>query len=411
VGVVRDGVALALASVALASCTGAPPSTRSAGTPTSNPAGSSTPPVQATATVSPTPAPAVPTRAGLRGVRVRLDRVAYLQNPIALAFARGDESLYVAQRQGTVRAVRDGRLVRAPILDLSSKVSLAGSQGLLGLAFSPEGSQLFVCYTDRAGDLRLVEYGFEHGVVVKGSLREVLEIHIPSASHQGGDVTFGPDGYLWLSVGDGEEGSDPAGNGQSLKTLLGKLLRIDPNPSGEKAYGIPPDNPFNRTGARPEIYAYGLREPWRFSFDRATGDLWLGDVGQYSIEEIDYLAAGSGAGSNFGWNRLEGTKPFSGKAPRNAVPPLAEYSHDTGRCAVIGGYVYRGAAIPALDGAYVYGDLCDGMIRALVQRGGHRAFGRSLGVHIGTLASFGQGPDGELYVLSQFQGLYRLDQA
>jgi glucose/arabinose dehydrogenase len=341
-----------------------------------------------------------------------LKRVAYLHNPIDLATLPGDDSLYVAERGGTVRIVKDGRLERRPVLDLSSEVSLAGSQGLLGIAFSPDGSKIYASYTDLRGDLRLVEMGFQQGRVVEGSRRDVLTVHIPSTSHQGGDIAFGPDGYLWITVGDGEEGKDPEDNGQSLDTLLGKLLRIDPKPSRGKPYGVPPDNPFTSMGkrARPEIFAYGLREPWRFSFDRETGDVWLGDVGQYSMEEIDFLPAGAGGGANFGWNRLEGTLPFSGTAPADAVPPIAEYRHGP-RCAVIGGYVYRGSAIPGLRGAYVYGDFCDGVIRALVQTDGHRAFGRDLGVKIGTLASFGEGPDGELYVLSQFQGLYRIEPA
>jgi glucose/arabinose dehydrogenase len=212
-----------------------------------------------------------------------------------------------------------------------------------------------------------------------------------------------------MGIGVGSPGGDPDDAAQSLAALSGKLLRLDPTPTRGKGYKVPTDNPFvGRRGARPEIWAFGLRNPWRFSFDRATGDLWIGDVGQYVMEEIDAGSLRRSAGANFGWNRLEGRRRFNGSPPPRAVPPVHQYNHDDGRCAVVGGYVYRGTQIRGLQGAYLYGDVCDGRIRALARAGGRGLRHRDLRLRLPGLVSFAEDRAGELYVLSLAGGVYRL---
>ena len=207
----------------------------------------------------------------------------------------------------------------------------------------------------------MTEFAFGDDGADPASERGVLFVDQPFSNHNGGALAFGPDGYLYVGLGDGGSAGDPMGNAQSLSTLLGKLLRISPRPSKGEPYAIPPDNPFvGRDGARPEIWAYGLRNPWRFSFDTATGDLWIGDVGQNAWEEIDLEPAGSDGGSNFGWDRLEGTHPFEGSPAPDSIAPVFEYAHGDGSCSVTGGYVYRGERIPTLAGAYLFGDYCRG---------------------------------------------------
>lgn len=366
-------------------------------------------------TVSPSEPTAhgVPTRRELRRVKLRLVRVAKIPQAVALATRRGDDTLYVGTRVGRVVAFRDGVVQKKPVLDISKRVSTEGEQGFFSLAFSPEGDRLYVSYTDRDSQGWVQSYALVNGVVDVRSREDVLRVDQPSIRHNGGNIAFGPDGHLWLGLGDGSLGNDPEDNAQTLSTLHGKLLRIQPTPDGARPYVVPKGNPFvDRPGARPEIYAYGLRNPWRFSFDMDTGDLWIGDVGQYIIEEIDYLRSGARAGANFGWNRFEGTRPFSGSAPKRAVGPIAEYNHDDGRCAVIGGYVYRGQAIAELYGAYLYGDFCDGRVRTLVQKRGRAAYGRhDLGLHVSGLVSFAQLPDGEIFVLSLTEGVFRIEAA
>jgi glucose/arabinose dehydrogenase len=223
----------------------------------------------------------------------------------------------------------------------------------------------------------------------------------PYSNHNGGNLAFGPDGYLYIGLGDGGSGGDPHGNGQSLTTLLGKMLRIDPTLLEDRPYAIPSDNPFvGREGARPEIWAYGLRNPWRYSFDRATGDLWIADVGQSAWEEIDVQSSGSDGGENYGWNRMEGDHPFEGDAPADVVRPVFEYSHDDGGCTVTGGYVYRGRAIPALARAYLFADFCLGRLEAIRLQDGGGAEHRILGPVVRNVSSFGEDARGELYVLS-----------
>jgi glucose/arabinose dehydrogenase len=353
-----------------------------------------------------------PTQADLNRVTVDLDEVARAQTPVALAVAEDNTTFYVGERAGLVRVIRDGQLDREPVLDLTDEVVAEGEGGLLGVALAPDGRQLYVSFTDAEHAVRLIEVTIDGGQVDPASRREVLTIRQPSTRHHGGDLVFGPDGLLWFGVGDGSPGGDPANAAQSLGELSGKLLRLDPRPSGAKAYTVPGTNPFvTREGARPEIWAYGLRNPWRFSFDRATSDLWIGDVGQYVVEEVDVIGLRRSKGANFGWRRLEGSRQFSGSSPPRAVPPVHEYYHRNGRCAVIGGHVYRGSQIRGLQGAYVYGDVCDGRIRALSWARGKPVRHRDLGLRLPGLVSFGEDRDGELYALSLADGIYRLSAA
>jgi glucose/arabinose dehydrogenase len=330
-----------------------------------------------------------------------------LEEPVALAVRPDDAALYIAEKDGRVVAIRDGKVDPTPVLDVSSEVSLGGEQGLLGLAFSPDGGSLYVNFTD--GDTRVVAYAMAEDRADPSSRREVLFVDQPYSNHNGGNLVFGPDGYLYIGLGDGGSGGDPHGNAQSLGTLLGKMLRIDPRPADGAPYRVPADNPFVTTpGARPEIWAYGLRNPWRYSFDRATGDLWIGDVGQSAWEEVDRQPASSTGGENYGWNVREGSHPYAaGGSPPGAVDPVFDYSHSDGGCVVTGGYVYRGAAIPDLVGTYVFADFCLGKIEGL-RLDGDQVVHEQLGVAAGPVSSFGEDAQGELYILSLAGGVYRL---
>jgi glucose/arabinose dehydrogenase len=343
---------------------------------------------------------------------LRLTEVAKLDQPLALAVRRGDPVLYVAEKGGRVRRVRDGNVDPTPMLDLSDRVSSDGERGLLGLVWAPDGRAFYVNYTDEEGDTHVVEYGAPPtgGTVAPGSGRELLFVDQPFANHNGGNLVFGPDGMLWIGLGDGGGAGDPGNRAQNLGTLLGKMLRIDPRPSGGGPYTIPDDNPFvGRAGARGEIWSYGLRNPWRYSFDPATGDLWIGDVGQGQWEEIDLARAGSKGGENWGWPHEEGAHPYQGRTPLpGAVRPVHEYSLDGEPCAVTGGYAYRGKRLPSLVGQYVFADVCAGRLQALVPPDWRV---RSLDLRAGSLASFGEDLEGELYVLSLEGPLFRLDPA
>jgi glucose/arabinose dehydrogenase len=345
----------------------------------------------------------------LGDVRVRLERVAVLQQPLALAVRAGDDALYVAQQTGEVIAIRDGGGAGAPVLDVSDEITSGGEQGLLGLAFSPDGGFLYVNYTDLEGDTHVVEYRMDGRRAVPGSRRDVLVIDQPYSNHNGGNLLFGPDGYLYVGMGDGGSAGDPMDNAQSLDSLLGKMLRIDPRPSGNRPYGIPPDNPFReREGARPEIWALGLRNPWRWSFDRETGDLWIGDVGQDAREEIDFQPAASDGAENYGWDGFEGRMVFEPPTPPDAVGPVYDYPQDLG-ASVIGGFVYRGSEIAGLQGAYLFGDFFNPDIRVLDVGGDGRVRRHlELGVQVPGLSSFGEDADGELYALSLSGPVYRL---
>ncbi len=345
------------------------------------------------------------TRAGaanVRATRVRLEAVANANAPLVLTTRPGSTNLYLAERAGRVRVLAEGRL-SAAILDISSTVSTDSERGLLGLAFSPDGALLYTSSTDRNGDSRIDEFRMNGDAVDAGSRRLVLQIDQPASNHNGGNIAFGPDGYLWIGMGDGGGSGDRYGHGQNLDTLLGAFLRIDPAGRGAGAYSIPPDNPYVNGGGRPELWMSGLRNPWRWSFDRATGDLWIGDVGQNAYEEIDLLPAPErGRGANLQWPLREGFHRYSGDAPAGSTDPVFEYDRSNDACSVTGGYVYRGTALAGLVGAYVYGDYCEATLYALVPAAGRGYERISLNVNAGrgTLAGFGEDNDGELYVLS-----------
>ena len=351
---------------------------------------------------------ASPSTGDLKDVHVRLQEVATLEGgPLAMAVRSGDRTLYVAEKAGRVVAIQDGRVSR--LLDLTSKVSSGSEQGLLGLAFPPDGRFLYVNYTDTNGDTNVVQYAMDGDRPDPGSARRILFVHQPFANHNGGHLAFGPDGYLYIGLGDGGSEGDPEHNSQNPRSRLGKMLRIDPNPSGDPPYRIPPDNPFvGRGDIRPEIWATGLRNPWRYSFDRRTGDLWIGDVGGSEREEIDFQRAGTKGGRNYGWNLMEGTVIQTDDLPPGLVLPVYEYEHSGGRCVVTGGYVYRGSAIPDVQGAYLYADYCQGDIRALRLAGGRVTENVNLGLNVPSLASFGEDQDGELYVLSLSGPVYKI---
>ena len=398
----RAGAAVA-AVLLLAACSGRSKPSSEATTTTA------APPATGAATTGP-PATAEPAEGGpLDKVRLRLVRVATAEEPVSMAAPKGDKAIYLVEKVGRVRAMRDGRLDPTPVLDLTGKVALGGEQGLLGLAFSLDRRFLYVYYTDLGGDIRIVEYAIRGGRADPGSRRELLSVeHSRFGNHNGGQLQVAGDGTLWAGIGDGGSAGDPPGNGQNLGVLLGKIIRIDPRPGGGRPYRIPPGNPFvGRAGARPEIWAYGLRNPWRFSFDPANGDLWIGDVGQGTWEEIDH-APGSAGGRNYGWSQREGTHEFKGARPQGAVDPVLEYDHAGGACSITGGVVYRGSRIPALRGAYLYGDYCAGWVRGLRLRGEQVTERRDFGLDVPGIASFGVDQSGEVYALSLGGEIFRL---
>ena len=299
------------------------------------------------------------------------------------------------------------------VLDLRGKVSGGNEQGLLGLTFAPDGTHLYVDFTDTAGDTHVQEFAMKGDVADTGSRRELLFVKQPFSNHNGGEVTFGPDGMLYIGLGDGGSGGDPMGNGQNNTQLLGKILRINPKATATGPYSVPADNPFvSNQQNRPEIWQWGLRNPWRFSFDRATGNMWIGDVGQNAYEEVDFATAGKG-GINFGWSQREGLHEFKGPRPAGAVDPVIEYAHEDGGVSVTGGYVYRGTRIPNLVGAYLYADFSAGHVIAAQQQAGRVVSSRDMDAIVsGGLSSFGQDNSGELYVLNLGEGqVMRIDPA
>ncbi|MFH8484807.1 PQQ-dependent sugar dehydrogenase [Streptomyces longisporoflavus] len=341
--------------------------------------------------------------------KVALTKVTTAANPSAGAAGPGG-TVWVAERAGTVRAL-SGQGLSDPVLDITKETTTDGERGLLGIAFDRKFAHFYISFTDLEGTSTVDEFAVRKGKIRPETRRTVLTQTQPYPNHNGGDIKFGPDGYLYIALGDGGSGGDPHGNGQNLDTLLGKLLRIDPR--GAKPYGIPADNPFvGDPKAKDEIWAYGLRNPWRFSFDSGTGDLLIGDVGQSAWEEIDRAPADSEGGENYGWSQMEGNHPFrGGTEPANHVRPVYEYDRTGLGCSVTGGFVYRGKAIPGLRGQYVFSDYCDGTIRALRFKDGKVTGASDLGVNGGEVISFVQGGKGELYVLDIGGSVYRIDPA
>ncbi len=348
--------------------------------------------------------------------------IAGLVDPIGLTNAGdGSDRLFVVQRRGQVRVINpNGTLRSAPFVDISNRVLAGGEQGLLGLAFHPSfatNGRVFVDYT-RSGDgatvISELTASADRSSASPASERILLTISQPYSNHNGGQIAFGPDGYLYVGMGDGGSGGDPQGNGQNRQALLGKLLRINVNgtPAPGKAYAIPNTNPYAPGGVSPgaglpEIWAYGLRNPWRFSFDRDNGDLYVGDVGQNAWEEIDRQPANSRGGENYGWSAFEGRHCYTSCSGVTYIPPIAEYSHGVG-CSVTGGYVYRGSQQLALKGFYVFGDYCSGIIYTVPAGAGNKTPKAVADTGL-SISSFGEGEDGELYVVDvSGGGLYRI---
>ena len=357
---------------------------------------------------SPAPAPAT----GLT-----LERVAIgLSDPLYLTAPPGDPRLFVVEQTGRIRIVKAGRLLRTPFLDLTDRVRSGGEQGLLSVAFHPRHAVngfLYVNYTDRRGDTRVVRYtvGRDPDRADPASAKLILTVEQPFANHNGGLVMFGPDGMLYVGMGDGGSGGDPHGHGQNRATLLAKMLRLDVN-RGDP-YALPRDNPFvGRAGMRGEIWAYGLRNPWRFCFDPPSGMLYIADVGQNRWEEI-HVAPADRAGLDYGWNVMEGNHCYrSADCDRSGrVAPVVEYGHDDG-CSITGGFVYRGRRMPDLVGHYFYADYCHGWIRSFMLENGlvtaHREW---RGLAARQVTSFGQDASGELYICASDGTVHRLGPA
>jgi glucose/arabinose dehydrogenase len=332
----------------------------------------------------------------------------------------GSGRLFVVQRGGQVRVIdADGNLSATPFFNIAGRIVAGGEQGLLGLVFHPTftaNGRLFVDYTRASDGAEVVSEltaSGDRSSADPASERVLLVVADPYSNHNGGQLAFGPDGYLYIAMGDGGSGGDPQGNGQNRQALLGKILRIDVNGAHAtgKEYAIPNGNPYAPGGISPgaglpEIWAYGLRNPWRFSFDRANGDLYIGDVGQNAWEEVDRQAAGSRGGENYGWNAFEGTHCYSACSGVSYVPPIAEYSHSVG-CSVTGGYVYRGAAQPALKGIYVFSDYCSGALWTVPAGSGSKTTKTvaSTGLNV---TSFGESEAGEIYLVDIGGGLYKV---
>lgn len=317
----------------------------------------------------------------------------------------GTGRLFIVEKSGHIHAYQNGALVDTPFLNIEDRVNdFANEMGLLGLAFHPDFAQngyFYVNYTGEGGDTFISRFTASGDSADPNSELNLLRVNQPFPNHNGGTLNFGPDGYLYAGLGDGGAAGDPLGNGQSLDTLLGKILRIDVDSA--EPYAIPADNPFGN-----EIWAYGLRNPWRMSFDSATGNLFIGDVGQGQWEEIDFIPADSTGGQNFGWDFREGAHEYDGTPPEGLIDPIAEYSHAEGGCSVTGGYVYRGA-MPEWNGIYLFGDYCTGFIWGLINVDGQWQKQRLFDTDV-NITSFGQDEQGELYLIGDGGGVYRLVQ-
>jgi glucose/arabinose dehydrogenase len=414
-----------IAAVLIASCGGGSTSgVTPAAAPPAQPATSAAAP--APTSLQPTDATALPgdpatqipnaaPAASLANVQIALKLISdQVDQPVYMTYVAADSSnrLFVVEKRGRVVALQAGNPSPTIFLDISNRVGSSGSeQGLLSVAFHPQftqNGQLFVNYTDLNGDTVVSRFQASGERADPDSEMMLLAIDQPYPNHNGGLVLFGPDGYLYVGMGDGGSGGDPQGNGQDRSALLGKLLRLDVD--GAEPYAIPPDNPWPDGGdGRPEVWAYGLRNPWRFSFDRATNDLYIADVGQGDYEEINMQPAGSGGGANYGWNITEGQHCFRGNSCDDSglVVPVAEYDHSQG-CSITGGYVYRGAALPGLQGAYIYGDYCSGRIWRMRQDGAGQWQQRELLQEDLNISSFGEDQAGEIYLTDLSGALYQV---
>jgi glucose/arabinose dehydrogenase len=343
-----------------------------------------------------------------------------------VAWAQFGSPLSVRPLEGGAWAVveRGGKVWRYDgtdrklLIDVSSDVSVEAEQGLFDFVVSPDNKHAYIHYSGKEkpfGDNHILEYRWTGSDVV-GKPREVLVVEHPYIHHYAGQLQFGPDGYLYIAIGDGgtpelaqlPDNGDPHNNGQGTDELLGNILRIDPRPDVTRAYTIPDDNPFVGKDGRDEIWARGLRNPWRFSFDKKTGDLWIPDVGHRFWEEVNFQPADSKGGQNYGWSLVEGLQRYKGGPPKDHTPPVYSYPHRNNSCAIIGGYVYRGSAIPEIQGNYIFGDFCSGVLQALTIRDGKVVKRRFLGVTVEGLSAIAEDRDGELFAMSVSKGIYRI---
>jgi glucose/arabinose dehydrogenase len=352
---------------------------------------------------------------------LRLQTVtAVLSSPVFLTAPTGDVGrLFIVEQGGLIRILNslDGTPRATAFLDVAGLIVTGGEQGLLGMAFDPNyagNGRFYIYYTNTAGDIVIARYGGSSNPdIANAGAQAILKTiaHPTNQNHNGGMLAFGPDGCLYAGIGDGGGRGDPNGNAQNTNSLLGKILRLDP----ETGSACGTDNPFaNGTGGAPEVWSFGLRNPWRFSFDRSTGVLYIGDVGQDQREEVDAVVGpNAGQGVNFGWNIMEGFacfNPPSGCNSSGLTPPILDYSHDAGACSVTGGYVYRGTLNPAVNGSYFYADYCAGFVRSFQLQGGRPSSQNTWPLLSpgGQITSFGEDARGELYILTQTGGLSRI---
>ncbi|HEX6575147.1 MAG TPA: PQQ-dependent sugar dehydrogenase [Gemmatimonadaceae bacterium] len=345
---------------------------------------------------------------------IRLQQVAeQFRSPVYLTAPTGDPRLFIVEQAGRIRIVKNGNVVGTPFLDIADRVRSGGEQGLLSMAFHPDyrnNGLFFVNFTDREGDTHIERFKVSSNpdVADAASAKLILKIDQPYSNHNGGLVMFGPDGMLYIGMGDGGSGGDPRRNGQNRDALLGKILRI--NVSRTEPYSIPEGNPFRNGGGRPEIWAVGMRNPWRFAFDRATGMLYIADVGQNEWEEVNVEPA-SRAGLNYGWNIMEGTHCYrDDSCDRSGLTmPKVEFNHVGNNCSVTGGFVYRGRAIPALAGTYFYSDYCGGWLKSFKFANGAVSEQKTWSIpNIGHVVSFGEDSSGELYILSESGRVWKI---
>jgi glucose/arabinose dehydrogenase len=346
-----------------------------------------------------------------------LVRVGTFSQPVYVTGAPEDaHRVFVVQRTGQVMLLLNGHAQARPFLEIARSVYLQGGQeqGLLGIAFPSDYARsglFYVDYTVEGNNINVVQYrrsATNANLADPASARLVLRIdHHEFTNHNGGQLAFGPEGDLYIGVGDGGSEGDPDNNGQNTDTLLGKILRISPSPAG--SYTIPAGNPFaGQAGKRPEIWAYGLRNPWRFSFDRSTGDMIIGDVGQDLEEEVDFVPARTGAGANYGWSIWEGDRRNKPGTAQHAVFPVLIARHSSGYCAIIGGFVVRDRSLPSLFGRYLFGDNCRAQIESATLTRGHAAGVHATGLSVSGTSSFGQDADGHIYISSLGGPVYRL---
>ena len=373
-------------------------------TPTATPAAT-----EPAATATPAPVATGTARPGLR-----LQRIGTFDNPVYVTAPPGDRRrVFVVEQGGVVRIVRGGRKLARPFLNISRRILAGGERGLLSLAFAPDyrsSGRFYVYFTAKDGDIRIVEYRrASANRADHGSARRVLSVSHPVSNHNGGLVLFGPDGMLYAGLGDGGGGGDQhgrRGNGQNLGTLLGKIVRLDPRPAGGRRYRVPSSNPFvGRRGARPAIYAYGVRNPWRFAFTPG-GDLVVADVGQNEVEEVSIVRR---PGANLGWRVFEGRRRYTpGERAPGHVPPVIQRFHSDGNCSITGGVVVRDPVLSALRGRYVFGDLCRGRIESARLRGGRATQVRATRLRVESLSSFGVDGRRRVYATSLNGPVYRL---